>query len=52
MVFRIGLNMGEVIFEGRNLYGERVNAVARLEEFASQVEFPFQKLSVRLFQRN
>ena len=50
MVFRIGLNMGEVIVEGR-LYGEGVNVAARLEAFANQVEFPFQKLSMSLFQR-
>ena len=35
MIFRIGLNMGEVIVEGRNLYGEGVNLAARLEAFAS-----------------
>ena len=52
MVFRIGLNMGEVIVEARNLNGEGFNVAARLEAFASQVEFPFQKLSMSLFQRN
>ena len=52
MVFRIGLNMGEVIVEARNLNGAGFNVAARLEAFASQVEFPFQKLSMSLFQRN
>ena len=33
MVFRIGLNMGEVIVEGSNLYGDGVNVAARLEAF-------------------
>ena len=31
MSFRIGLNMGDVIIEGNNLYGEGVNVAARLE---------------------
>ena len=31
MRFRIGLNMGDVIIEGTNLYGEGVNNAARLE---------------------
>jgi adenylate cyclase len=31
MWFRIGLNMGDVIIEGTNLYGEGVNNAARLE---------------------
>ncbi|MGY8827904.1 MAG: adenylate/guanylate cyclase domain-containing protein, partial [Candidatus Latescibacterota bacterium] len=33
MWFRIGLNMGDVIIEGTNLYGEGVNNAARLEAF-------------------
>ena len=33
MTFRIGLNMGEVIVEGTNLYGDGVNVAARLEAF-------------------
>jgi adenylate cyclase len=31
MEFRIGLNMGDVIVEGDNLYGDGVNVAARLE---------------------
>ena len=31
MQFRIGLNMGDVIVEGTNLYGDGVNVAARLE---------------------
>ncbi|MDG2404001.1 MAG: adenylate/guanylate cyclase domain-containing protein [Paracoccaceae bacterium] len=31
MKFRIGLNMGDVIVEGTNLYGDGVNVAARLE---------------------
>ena len=31
MNFRIGLNMGDVIMEGENLYGDGVNVAARLE---------------------
>ena len=33
MWFRIGLNMGDVIIEGTNIYGEGVNDAARLEAF-------------------
>ena len=33
MEFRIGVNMGDVIVEGDNLYGEGVNVAARLEAF-------------------
>ncbi|GIT72904.1 MAG: hypothetical protein Ct9H300mP28_27180 [Pseudomonadota bacterium] len=34
MQFRVGLNMGDVIIEGDNLYGEGVNVAARLESAA------------------
>ena len=34
MVFRVGLNLGDVIIEGDNLYGDGVNVAARLEAFA------------------
>ena len=33
MNFRVGLNMGDVIVEGSNLYGDGVNVAARLEAF-------------------
>ena len=33
MIFRIRLNMGEVIVEGSNLYGDGFNVAARLEAF-------------------
>ena len=32
--FRIGINMGDVVIEGENLYGEGVNVAARLEALA------------------
>ena len=32
--FRIGINMGDVVIEGDNLYGEGVNVAARLEALA------------------
>ena len=35
MEFRIGLNMGDVIVEGTNLYGEGVNIASRLEALAT-----------------
>ena len=34
MRFRIGLNMGDVIVEGTNLYGDGVNVAARLESLS------------------
>ena len=34
MEFRIGINMGDVVVEGENLYGEGVNIAARLEALA------------------
>ena len=32
--FRIGINMGDVVKEGKNLYGDGVNIAARLEAFS------------------
>ena len=32
MKFRVGVNMGDVVIEGDNLYGEGVNVAARLED--------------------
>ena len=34
MLFRVGLNLGDVIIEGDNLYGDGVNIAARLEASA------------------
>jgi len=34
MQFRVGLNLGDVIVEGNNLYGDGVNVAARLEPLA------------------
>ena len=34
MQFRVGLNIGDVIIEGDNLYGDGVNVAARLEPLA------------------
>jgi len=34
MEFRIGINMGDVVVEGENLYGDGVNIAARLEALA------------------
>jgi len=35
MMFRVGLNLGDVIVEGENLYGEGINIAARLEGIAA-----------------
>lgn len=34
MQFRMGVNMGDIIIEGENLYGEGINVAARLESIA------------------
>lgn len=34
MVFRVGLNLGEVIVDGEEIYGDSVNIAARLESIA------------------
>ena len=34
MMFRVGLNLGDVIIEGKNLYGDGVNIAARIEAAA------------------
>ena len=34
MQFRLGINIGDVVIEGDNLYGEGVNVAARLEALA------------------
>ena len=34
MEFRVGVNMGDVVIEGDNLYGDGVNVAARLEALA------------------
>ena len=44
MDFRIGLNMGDVIVEGENLYGDGVNVAARLEALSQPGEFVYQKV--------
>ena len=35
VVFRIGINLGDVIIEGDDIYGDGVNIAARLQELAS-----------------
>jgi class 3 adenylate cyclase len=34
IVFRIGINLGDVIIEGDDIYGDGVNVAARLQELA------------------
>ena len=34
MIFRIGINLGDVIFEGDRIYGDGVNIAARIESLA------------------
>ena len=34
MVFRVGLNLGDVVVDGERIYGEGVNIAARLEALA------------------
>jgi adenylate cyclase len=63
MQFRIGVNLGDIIAEGNNLYGSGVNVAARLEQFAEPggicvsqtvydqvrkiIEIPFQDIGER-----
>ena len=63
MQFRIGVNLGDVIAEGNNLYGSGVNVAARLKQFAEPggicvsqtvydqvrkiIEIPFQDIGER-----
>src|SRR6185437_67719 len=63
MHFRIGVNLGDVIAEGENIYGTGVNVAARLEQFAEPggicvsqtvydqvrkiIEIPFQDIGAR-----
>src|SRR5207248_11605825 len=35
MQFRVGINLGDVMIEGENLYGDGVNIAARLEAIAA-----------------
>tara|TARA_B100001123_G_scaffold438378_1_gene573109 strand:- start:630 stop:1043 length:414 start_codon:yes stop_codon:yes gene_type:complete len=39
MEFRVGINMGDVVIEESNLYGEGVNVAARLEALAQARHF-------------
>ena len=43
MHFRIGINMGDVIVEGDNLYGDGVNVAARLEALSQPGGYVYQK---------
>lgn len=68
MEFRIGINMGDVVIEGEDLYGDGVNIAARLEalaqpngisvskpvyEFAqAKMELPFNDLGVQQVKEN
>ena len=36
LAFRIGINLGEVIIEGDDIYGDGVNVAARLQEVAER----------------
>ena len=38
MEFRIGVNFGDVIVEGDQIYGDGVNVAARLENLAARLE--------------
>ncbi|MFC1831944.1 hypothetical protein ACFL0S_07985 [Thermodesulfobacteriota bacterium] len=37
MLFRVGINLGDVIQEGERIYGDVVNIAARLEELAEPI---------------
>ena len=48
MSFRIGLNMGDVIIEGDNLYGEGVNVAGDLRLSHKPMEYVYQKVWLTL----
>jgi len=37
MLFRVGINLGDVIQEGERIYGDGVNIASRLEELAEPI---------------
>ena len=39
--FRIGVNLGDMIAEGNDIYGDGVNVAARLEKCGAAVASPF-----------
>ena len=41
MQFRMGINLGDVIYDGERLYGEGINIAARLEAIADPGGFAF-----------
>ena len=43
MEFRIGINLGDVVVEGKRLYGDGVNIAARLESMAEPGAFASQE---------
>ncbi|MFL2807228.1 MAG: adenylate/guanylate cyclase domain-containing protein [Paracoccaceae bacterium] len=51
MHFRIGLNMGDVIVEGDNLYGDGVNVAARLEALSQPDGVCLSKVSMILLHK-
>ena len=38
MEFRIGINLGDIIFEEGDIYGEGVNVAARVEQLADELD--------------
>ena len=49
MEFRIGINLGDIIVEGKRIYGDGVNMAARLEAIAVPVEYASQILIFSLY---
>jgi adenylate cyclase len=48
IVLRIGINLGDVIIEGEDIYGDGVNIAARLEPLAAPGEFASRRSSTRV----
>jgi class 3 adenylate cyclase len=45
MTFRIGINLGDVMVDGEDIFGEGVNIAARLQQMAAPAASSFRRRS-------
>jgi class 3 adenylate cyclase len=48
LVFRIGINLGDIIVEGDDIFGDGVNVAARLQEIAAPEAFAYRAVCIRM----